>query len=156
MSRASFNSAVASLASWKLGTPPNTSLGIGSPASITRPSSPSAKSQSSHAAGTGICCAGATSPDPEFGADVEEVKIAETGRDALRTECPAGGTAGMPRRPWFTTPIPATLAAALMAPPPPMALETLTLVNYREKLKKLSLSLSREEFESKRTRNELE
>jgi hypothetical protein len=29
-----------------------------------------------------------------------------------------------------------------MAPPPPMALETLTLVNYREKLKNLSLSLS--------------
>jgi hypothetical protein len=41
-----------------------------------------------------------------------------------------------------------------MAPPPPMALETLTLVNYREKLKKLFLSLSREEFESKKTRNE--
>ncbi|KAF9666902.1 hypothetical protein SADUNF_Sadunf16G0277000 [Salix dunnii] len=113
-----FSTNVAASASCKLGgAPPKTTLATGSAeCTAISSSTPPANSHSS-SSHEGLCTVAANSPPP-----VVDDMIAETGREALRTECSAdGGTQEMPPRiPVFTTPIPATLAAALIAPPPPM------------------------------------
>ena len=114
LSIASFNSLVASFASSKVGTPPNTILGMGSPAAITK-SPASANSQSSNSYGA-AACSGAISA----GFAPCDDTMADAGREAFLTDCSAGWAAGAPLKPVRPTPMPAILAAVLIAPPPPM------------------------------------
>lgn len=85
-SKTSFKSAVASLDSSRLGTPPNTSLGTGSPASMT-----SSFSSATTAVGD---------------RDEDEVR-AEIGREELQSNCSDDWTGGVLRRRLLITPTPA-------------------------------------------------
>jgi len=105
---ASFNSAVASLASSKVGAEPNTILG--------KDKSPSsAKSHSSHDAAV---CTGTTSA---VFAPFDDTPATNEGGDALPTDCSVGNATGKRRRPGLETPMPAIFAAVLITPPPPIS-----------------------------------